>query len=616
MNDTWRVGCGLGWTLVVLGGCTADSAGGKQESPTTEPSSVTESRVDAATPNGSPVDASRPPIDAGRETGAPESGGSDDGCPTLVARGSSPLLSDFETNPSGIAAVEGRRGTWIYYDDGSNGEQHNQVVEDGSAVLHVSSSGWSIWGSGLGTTLSPSSTFDRLCPYDASPYSGLSFRARGQGRVRLRLGMPVNTPVSEGGECTKEGDACYDWPGIWFHLTNDWQTHVVPFCALRPEGWSGNAPELDPTQLGSIHFLLEGEVDFWLDDLTFTQDDADSAAGSCVAICPLEAVARDARIVPDETWAELTEQLTLHVFEQETTSCGPVTRRYLSYVPGTLEHPSDAPVLIALHGSGANAESFRELMTLRRFEELAERDGFIVVYGNAAPGAHTDPQVDNSGSWRQDFYDDGQVDDIDYLLQVVDDLEQRGLTRSNNDIYLTGLSNGGGMVLHAATRAQQHFAGIAALMPFAGWEPDAEPQLDGSGLKRVLIGYAPDDPGMPAGYGEVLRSLPARWGRALGIPDELLASPAERQLDDLVMEGEGYMGTSSAALSTQNSRVVQRDVVHADAGVHLRELIFEGAGHFWPTPDPADEPWVVERWGFRNQDLDASDAVWDFLQRR
>lgn len=619
MFEQWRLEYTLGLVLgTVVGACTSGSAKPSDEAGTPSdnvPSEAGSADVDASAPRPSaPADGGG--VDVDDEASAPQPPAPADGCPRLAAQGTEPLLDDFEASGSNIAAAEGRAGQWLYYDDGSGGQQTVEFVEDGSGVLHVRSSGWTIWGSGFGATLSPASTLQRLCPYDVSAYSGLSFRVRGLGRVRLRLAMPENTPVAEGGTCTKAGDWCYDWPGTWFNLTDEWQTHELPFCALHPEGWSGAAPEFDPTQLGAIHFQLDGTVELWLDDLSFMQSDESSDAGMCDFSfeCPLEAASPSAELVPEETWLELSSSLTLHTFDQETTSCGPLRRRYLSYVPTGLEQPSTAPVLMALHGSGANAESFQDLMARGRLDQLAERDGFIVVYGNAAPGTHTQPQVPNSGAWRQDYFDDGQVDDVDYLLRVLDDLEQRGVTAGDNQVYLTGLSNGGGMVLDAARRLPERFAGIAPFMAFDGMEPRSVPNLDGTGLTRVIFGYAPGDPGLPPEYDPIISELPAQWGRALGISNEVMMSPVEAELDDVVVEGEDYEGTSPAALATLDSRVTQRDFFDPTNDARLRVLIFDSAGHFWPNPIQDTEDWILDRWGLRNQDVDASDAVWEFFR--
>lgn len=83
-----------------------------------------------------------------------------------------------------------------------------------------------------------------------------------------------------------------------------------------------------------------------------------------------------------------------------------------------------------------------------------------------------------------------KVDDVDYLLRVLADLEARGVTKGDNPVYLAGLSNGGGMILEAAKRAPERFAGIAPFMAFDGYDPSPVPDLGGSGLTKVFFAYS------------------------------------------------------------------------------------------------------------------------------
>lgn len=577
--------------------------------------------------NGTSSREGRTPGDSGSNMEGPaestaEASSSNDASDCVVARatGSSPTIDGFDDASGLIPPDEQRGGRWFYYDDGTGGEQRSEVSD---GALHVSSTGYSDWGSGFGTTLSRSSTMSRQCAYDAAAYRGVEFRARGTGVVVLRLATPSMTPTEIGGTCTLEGELCYDWPQAKVTLGTDWQTYSFDFCAMLAEGWSGAPQEFDATQLSAIHFRLEGgSTELWLDDLSFhtggnaaEPDDGASARGEdCPARCPLRSAPASANLDAEFTYFTLSESLSVNVFEQETPHCGTLQRRYLSYVPNALSAPSSAPVLIALHGSSANAESMQREMSAGRFDELAERDGFIVVYGNAAPGRYTDPDpyFSNTGAWRQAYFDDGQVDDVEYLKLVLADLQRRGVTSGENSVYLTGISNGGGMVLQAAREAPELFAGIAPLMPFDGIQPAPIPDLTDTPLDRVLFGYAPGDPGMHADYTEVLSTLPRRLGTALGLSNEQLDSPIVLEHPDQIVEGKDYQGTSPAALATRDSRVTQLD--HSSSSAKLRVLVFDAAGHFWPNPGGDTEAWMIERWGFRNQDIDAADAVWDFFR--
>ena len=59
-----------------------------------------------------------------------------------------------------------------------------------------------------------------------------------------------------------------------------------------------------------------------------------------------------------------------------------LVRRYETYVPAHLG--AAPPLLLAFHGSGMDATALRE-WTFWRFDELAEEEGFVLVY----PEGHT-----------------------------------------------------------------------------------------------------------------------------------------------------------------------------------------------------------------------------------
>jgi poly(3-hydroxybutyrate) depolymerase len=289
----------------------------------------------------------------------------------------------------------------------------------------------------------------------------------------------------------------------------------------------------------------------------------------------------------------------------------------LTYVPRRLAARTSAPIVIALHGWGSSAESFRDFQTHAGFEPLADRDGFIVVYGNAAPGSATSVRVPNSGAWRQPRTADDEVDDVAYLDTVLDDLRSRQIVDGSNRVFLVGQSNGGGMVIEAARLRPNRYTGFAAMMPFAGLSPASPAVLDVGHLSRILFAYSATDPGLPAGYVSTLRPLADRWAAALGFSPAAIAAPTRTALVDRVHEGDGYEGSLPAALATRRSHGEQLDLRAAGAPASapaLRILAFDHAGHFWPHPTQDTLPFILEKWGLRNQDLDAADAVWSFFK--
>ena len=544
-------------------------------------------------------------------------------CSTIRGTGSTPLIDDFEANPGKLPDNDGRGGWWFDYDDNSGGRLLREEVAaeaaDGEGrSLHIVSSGFTKWGAGVATALRAATDENRSCSYDASAYSGVRLRARGRGRLRLTLGDAASTPAAQGGSCSRSGERCFDRPGVWLNLGPKWANFEYPFCTFFPEGWGGSSEGLDPSRLFAIHFRAgdRESVEAWVDDLAFYRTEAGPGDVSCRRPCPLQLVPPSARIEPSFSTAELSAELSVHTFEQQTRECGALMRRYLSFVPRRLGPRSTAPVLIMLHGSSANAESARTLMADNRFDALASRDGFIVVYGNAAPGSYTspDPSFPNTGAWRHGFFDDGQVDDVDYLQRLLQDLTERGAIAGDNQVFLTGISNGGGMVLQAAKRLPHRFAGIAPVMPYDGEIPSPVPDLSSTELRRVLFAYTFNDPGMADGYHEILAPLPGQWAAAMGIPRAVVDAPRKTLLADAVVEGTGYPGKDAVALATRNSRVTQLDMVSPDGKSRVRVLRMDHAGHFWPNPRGDSSGWILRRWGFRNQDFDAADVIWEFLR--
>jgi poly(3-hydroxybutyrate) depolymerase len=543
-------------------------------------------------------------------------------CTTYRAKGEAPLIDDFEATSGQILGNDGREGWWFTYNDSTPGKIEKETVilsgdEGEGRALHVVSSGFTKWGAGFGFNLRSVSAV-RACTYDASVYSGVRIRVRGRGRLRLTLGDVRSTPPAHGGKCQRPGDGCYDHGGIWLNLEEHWKLFEVPFCALMSEGWSGSVEAVDPTTLLGFHFRIpeRQNAEFWIDDLSFYRAPLNAPAPRCGLPCPLDGVPNPSSIEPSRSNAPLSKELTLHTFEQETKSCGSITRRYISYVPKRLPPHASVPVLFVLHGSGANAEAMRTFLARDRFDALAERDGSIVIYGNAAPGVHSnsDPRVKNSGAWRQGYNDDGQVDDVKYLGRVLEDLITRGVIDGENDVYLAGISNGGGMVLEVARRLADRIKGVAAFMPYDGHAPKPVPDLTRTNLKRVLFAYTLNDPGLMPKYHETLATLPARWAKAMGIPEAVIATPKQTDFQDLIAEGAEYQGTDAVALATRNSRVNQFDIVAPNGLGHVRVLVMDHAGHLWPNPIQFTEKWAINQWGFRNQDFDAADAVWDFLR--
>jgi len=336
-----------------------------------------------------------------------------------------------------------------------------------------------------------------------------------------------------------------------------------------------------------------------------------SSAGPASLLACLGAPA-DAIYDPGRLAAPPARGLAVHTFEQTSSRCGPIERRYLAYVPERLGARTAAPVVIVLHGQGGNAEAMMSFQTRGTFNTLADAKGFVVVYGNGAPTSFNFPGLPNSGRWRAEGAGpDAEVNDLDYLARVIDDLAARGVIAGPNDVYLVGQSNGGGMALAAARLRPNSYRGVAAFMPYVGFDgADTPPSFAGTRLRRVLLADSARDPGLPPGYADrVLAPLARAWAGAMGVSG---ATPTETAIPDSVKEDGGAAGGSAAVEATRDSTAKRVDL-RSPTGA-FRHLVFDRAGHFWPTRQPvADPPPVLARFGLRNRDVEGAEEVWDFF---
>jgi len=119
---------------------------------------------------------------------------------------------------------------------------------------------------------------------------------------------------------------------------------------------------------------------------------------------------------------------------------GGTTRKALVYVPNGINHP---PLLLSFHGMGIGAAWNQGGMM--KFEPIADRDKFIVVY----------PEADQNLRW-----DLGGTHDTDFVLKIIEDMTaQYGI--DTNRVYASGFSMGGMFSYTLACKLPTVFAAIA-----------------------------------------------------------------------------------------------------------------------------------------------------------
>ena len=184
------------------------------------------------------------------------------------AGGQQPLIDDFEDGDDEISLLEGRSGLWRWVrDTDSPGTApallpipRSEARGSNRLALHVKGGALRDWGAVVEFNFVPA------C-YDASAYQGISFQARGPGRIFVAPREVGVIPVANGGTCV---DDCHNAHVKKVELDSRWKTYEVRWSEVAQRGY--NRPALDPSRINSLAFQIHPEdtpYDVWLDDVRF-----------------------------------------------------------------------------------------------------------------------------------------------------------------------------------------------------------------------------------------------------------------------------------------------------------------------------------------------------------
>jgi polyhydroxybutyrate depolymerase len=268
-----------------------------------------------------------------------------------------------------------------------------------------------------------------------------------------------------------------------------------------------------------------------------------------------------------------------------------IEREYLLHVPAAVVEGKPAPVVLAFHGGGANAQ---QMISFSGLNELAEREGFLVVY----PGGTG--RVDRARTWNAGnccgYAQRRQIDDVQFVRRLLDDLHQT-TPIDERRIWATGMSNGAMMCYRLASELSDR---IAAIAPVAG--PMGTESCHPARPVPVCHFHGTEDQFAPFRGGRGARSLTRthfysvehsirQWVRANGCS----AEPRIEELPVIVEDGTKIARTTYAG---------GRD------GAEVVLYTIHGGGHTWPGRQPS-----LTRLGPSTRNLSANEAMWEFFRR-
>lgn len=287
-------------------------------------------------------------------------------------------------------------------------------------------------------------------------------------------------------------------------------------------------------------------------------------------------------------------------YEPRTLQHDGLIRTYCLYVPGSLDQSNPVPLVLVFHG-GSGTGDVTIGLSLGRLNELADAENFIAVY----PDGIDNIWNDGSGVKQWKAHREN-VDDVGFATELIDTLRDE-FNIDESRVYACGMSLGGMLSFRLACEIPERIAAIGAVAcgMWVGLPERCSPSIP----TPVLMIRGTADPmvpweggltgieGMTQRFMEVLsgKDVTAFWVDKNGCDPEpeIHHEPDADPDDGMRVKRETYRGGS------------------ADTEVILYTV--EGGGHTWPS---GHQYWGEHIIGKTCNDIDASDAIWDFFKRK
>jgi polyhydroxybutyrate depolymerase len=240
---------------------------------------------------------------------------------------------------------------------------------------------------------------------------------------------------------------------------------------------------------------------------------------------------------------------------------GGEVRTYCLHLPAGYHPGRPAPLVVNLHGIGANAAEQARLSGMSRKADAA---GFVVAYPEA---------LNAPATWNIELCATGPDD-----LAFLDDLLGHLCARFSIDparIYATGFSNGAGMTALLGCQRAELFAAIGpvagAYPPWGGCRPTCPaPMVAFHGTADRVVPYH--------GLGRALPSI-RRWAAAWAVRS----------------------GCDPLPICIDHPPNVTEETWHGPDGAAVTLYTIHGGGHEWPRPAAGGK-------------INTTDLIWEFFQ--
>ena len=272
-------------------------------------------------------------------------------------------------------------------------------------------------------------------------------------------------------------------------------------------------------------------------------------------------------------------------FEEEVVS-NDLVRRYQVHLPIKYDNSRSFPLLIALHGRLGTGKM---MIKQTHFNEVADREGFIVVY----PEGFKRGWADGRGITHADKRGVDDVTFIDKLIKVL----RENISLDHTRIFIAGHSNRGFMVQRLAIERSHKFAAVAVVA--ATLSESLASRFSPSKPMAILFIQGTADPVTPYEGGR----QPAGT-KVLSVEDTVRVWTHFNGCKESPEIQEIYGSDSSHLVSVFTYRSCQN---HTQVKLYR----IEGGGHVWPSePEDLSKSGV----GKLSAGIDASEEIWKFFR--
>lgn len=276
-----------------------------------------------------------------------------------------------------------------------------------------------------------------------------------------------------------------------------------------------------------------------------------------------------------------------------TLEAGGLLRSYRLHVPDTLNAEKAAPLVFVFHGSG---DSGYGVESFSRFDEIADREGFIAVYPDSESKNWNDGREVSGIRSQRD-----KVDDVGFTGDMIATISKAHKIDPKR-IYAAGFSNGAIFAQLLGAQMAAQFAAIAAVS--GGIAEPLAPKFNPSVPVSVFIIHGTKDPMVPYAGGDVDYH---DNGRIISTVDTV---KMWTQRDGFTAKPE--TGTLADLDPDDHCRVQWTRWMKGKMDTEVLLFAIEGGGHTWPG-GPQFLP--VSIIGHVCRDFDAAEAISDFFKK-